>query len=146
MEQRSYKLYKIYNVIDDNVYIGQTVNSLENRFNQHSKCSNSKVGKAIKELGKNKFRIELLDSSATSNEELSGLEGKYITLCDSINNGYNTLPNSKSSAKLDKSLKQTLAVTIDEEIIEKIKLLADQESRSVSSQINKILKDFLSGT
>ena len=42
-------------------------------------------------------------------------------------------------------MKIKLAVTIDEEIVEKIKLMADEESRSISSQINKILKDFISG-
>lgn len=39
-------------------------------------------------------------------------------------------------------MKQKLAVTIDEEILKQLKLLADKEDRSLSGQINKILKDF----
>ena len=40
-------------------------------------------------------------------------------------------------------MKQKLAITLDEEVLEKLKLLADKEDRTVSSQINKILKDYL---
>ena len=39
-------------------------------------------------------------------------------------------------------MKQKLAITIDEEILEELRLLADKEDRSLSGQINKILKDF----
>ena len=143
MEQRSYKIYKIYNTVNENIYIGQTVNSLTNRFSQHCECSSSKVGKAIKTLSKDKFKIELLDTSATSNKELSILEDKYIMLYDSINNGYNTRTSSTSSANLSRKLKSTLAITLDEEVLEKLKLFADKEDRTISSQINKILKDYL---
>jgi len=143
MKLRSYKIYKVFNTVNDKLYIGQTVHSLEYRFDSHVKCSSSKLGKAIAELGKDKFKIELLDTSATSNYELSILEDKYITLYDSINNGYNTRPGSTSSANLDRDLKATLAITLDTEILKLIKELAYNESRTVSSQINKILKDFL---
>ena len=40
-------------------------------------------------------------------------------------------------------MKQKLAITLDEEVLEKLKLFAEKEDRTVSSQINKILKDFL---
>lgn len=40
-------------------------------------------------------------------------------------------------------MKSKIAVTLDEEIYKLIKELAESESRSVSSQINKILKDYL---
>ena len=142
MEQRSYKIYKVCNTINDMVYIGQTVGALKNRFNQHCKCSNSKLGKAIRELGKDKFRIELLDASASSIKELGALEDTYITLCDSINNGYNIRPGSQSSADLNKILKSTAAITLDEEVLKLVKDLAEKESRTVSSQINKMLKDY----
>jgi len=40
-------------------------------------------------------------------------------------------------------MKQKLAITIDEEVLEKLKEFADKEDRTISGQINKILKDFL---
>jgi len=39
-------------------------------------------------------------------------------------------------------VKTKIAITLDEEVLELIKELAESESRTVSSQINKILKDF----
>lgn len=39
-------------------------------------------------------------------------------------------------------MKTKIAITLDEEVLELIKELAESESRTVSSQINKILKDF----
>ena len=142
MDKRSYKIYKIVNSINDKVYIGQTVHSLKNRFEQHCKCSTSKLGKDVLIFGKNNFKIQLLNDSATSNKELSLLEDSYIKTYDSINNGYNSRPGSSSSANLSKPLKSSSTITIDEEIIEKLKLLADKEDRSLSGQINKILKVF----
>ena len=41
-------------------------------------------------------------------------------------------------------MKKKIAITIDEEVLYKLKIYADKEDRTVSSQINKILKDFLS--
>lgn len=40
-------------------------------------------------------------------------------------------------------MKKKLAITVDEEILEKLKILAEKEGRSISSQINKILMDYL---
>ena len=39
-------------------------------------------------------------------------------------------------------MKKKIAITLDEEVLEKLKEYANQEDRTVSSQINKILKDF----
>ena len=39
-------------------------------------------------------------------------------------------------------MKKKLAITLDEELLIKLKEYAEQEDRTVSSQINKILKDF----
>lgn len=39
-------------------------------------------------------------------------------------------------------MKIKIAVTIDDEIYKLVKELANNESRTVSSQINKILKDY----
>ena len=39
-------------------------------------------------------------------------------------------------------MKKKIAITLDEEILLKLKEYANKEDRTVSSQINKILKDF----
>lgn len=39
-------------------------------------------------------------------------------------------------------MKKKIAITLDEEILKKLKEYAEKEDRTVSSQINKILKDF----
>lgn len=39
-------------------------------------------------------------------------------------------------------MKKKLAITLDEEVLDKLKEYANSEDRTVSSQINKILKDF----
>jgi predicted CopG family antitoxin len=41
-------------------------------------------------------------------------------------------------------MKKKIAITIDEEVYEKLKELSEKEYRTLSSQINKILKDFIS--
>ena len=40
-------------------------------------------------------------------------------------------------------MKKKLAITLDEEVLKDLTIYANTEDRSISSQINKILKDFL---
>jgi len=40
-------------------------------------------------------------------------------------------------------MKTKIAITLDEEVLKQIRKTAGLEGRSISSQINKILKDFL---
>ena len=42
-----------------------------------------------------------------------------------------------------KPLKKKVSITLDEDIIEKIKLLADENDRSLSQYINLVLKEHL---
>ena len=39
-------------------------------------------------------------------------------------------------------MKRIIAITIDEEIYSKLSELADKEDRTISGQINKLLKDY----
>ena len=39
-------------------------------------------------------------------------------------------------------MKKKIAITLDEEVLIKLKEYANKEDRTISSQINKILKDF----
>lgn len=42
-----------------------------------------------------------------------------------------------------KPLKKTISITLDEPILEQIRLLSEQQDRSVSSFINLVLRDYL---
>ncbi len=42
-----------------------------------------------------------------------------------------------------KPLKEKVSITLDNDIVEKIKLLAEEDERSFSQYINKVLKDYL---
>lgn len=45
-----------------------------------------------------------------------------------------------------KPLKNKVSITLDSDIIEKIKLLAEQDDRSFSQYINMVLKDYINHT
>lgn len=45
-----------------------------------------------------------------------------------------------------KPLKQKVSVTLDEDLIQKLKALAEEDDRSFSQLINLILKDYLRRT
>lgn len=88
-------IYKIKNDINDKLYIGQTVNSLEQRFIEHkSHCLNNNkkypnrpLYNAINKYGIEHFNIELIEEC--SNEKLNEREKYWIQYYNSYNNGYN---------------------------------------------------------
>jgi group I intron endonuclease len=86
-------IYKVANKISGNIYIGQTVKSLQERKRQHIKKSQnpkSKFHKAIKSYGVDNFNWEVIDT-ANSKDELNKKEIRYITEYNSIENGYNMI-------------------------------------------------------
>lgn len=42
-----------------------------------------------------------------------------------------------------KPLKEKVSITLDNDIVDKIKFLAEEDGRSFSQYINKILKDYI---
>lgn len=70
-------LYKITNLMNGMVYIGQTTRQLNVRLNEHASHA-THLGSAIRKHGKENFNIEVLHT-ATSIEELNALEAKYVT-------------------------------------------------------------------
>jgi group I intron endonuclease len=88
--QENGKIYKIYNNINEKVYIGQTWQTLKKRFaihiNYNSACV--KLNNAIKKYGVENFFIEKL-IECNNQTEMNYWENFYITKYNSIKNGYN---------------------------------------------------------
>lgn len=91
------KIYIIQNDINDIVYIGQTIQSLSKRYWQHAKLSNthsweqSKLNKAMCELGRKHFFISLLEKfPCTNKSELCNREYYYIRKYRETHKLYNT--------------------------------------------------------
>lgn len=140
MKINKYKIYIIKNSINNKVYIGQTTMKLERRLYNHC-ISSTSLGKDIQKYGKNNFFISLLDDSASNMDELTDIEEYYINKYNSISDGYNSRHSSKSCFK-NKPHKSSIAITIDEELYSKLEELSNEEDRTISGQINKILKDY----
>jgi group I intron endonuclease len=84
-------IYKITNAINNKIYIGQTIQSINKRFKNHLfACYHEKMPlhRAIRKYGKDKFNIEIIDFAMNS-EELNKKEIFYIEKLNTIKNGYN---------------------------------------------------------
>jgi group I intron endonuclease len=95
-------VYVITNNINDMLYVGQTTQSLEERFRQHCKASNvgtMRICRAIQKYGKEHFQIRLLQAGS-SPEELGRLEVKWSDLLNTMSpNGYNLQVGDAGSRK-----------------------------------------------
>lgn len=103
-------IYCIINDINDKVYIGKTVYSIDHRFKEHirdaynHKC-NSKLHRAILKYGKEHFQIKEIEECLDSN--CGEREQYYIQLYDSVNNGYNISYGGEGESQVDlKQLKE----------------------------------------
>lgn len=86
-------IYKITNIQNNRVYIGQTVRPIEQRFHRHindalNNILDTHFARAIRKYGKDNFIIEKIDS-AFSQEELNQKEQYWIQYYNSVKEGYN---------------------------------------------------------
>lgn len=84
-------IYIIKNNVNDKVYVGQTIQPVNLRFNKHmydAKKKNTKFHKAVMEIGKEYFYYEILESGINE-KQINDREQHYIRKYDAINNGYN---------------------------------------------------------
>ena len=93
-------IYKIQNLINGNVYIGQTVKPVEKRFQQHRNnydkpyFSQLILYKAFKKYGLDNFSFEALEK--VDNDKLDEREKYWIDYYDSYKNGYNMTLGGRS--------------------------------------------------
>lgn len=88
-----YSIYKIINLINGKIYIGQTCKTLEERFSSHIKCARRKLNRrlydSMNHYGYENFKIELIeecDKSAVDDREKYWI--KYYNSMDPLI-GYN---------------------------------------------------------
>ena len=90
-------IYKITNLINNKVYIGQTINSLEQRLSRHKQDAlsgrlNTHFARAIRKYGIDNFIAEVIDT-AQSQEELTQKEYYWIGYYHACEQGYNETNN-----------------------------------------------------
>lgn len=86
-------IYKITNIQNNKVYIGQTIRPIKDRFHRHINDAMNNVldthfARAIRKYGKESFIIEQIDIAKTQTE-LNQKEQYWIQYYDSVKNGYN---------------------------------------------------------
>ena len=90
-------IYKITNKINNKCYIGQTINSLNDRFNRHKKDAISNrldthLARAIRKYGEENFIAEIIEE-VDNQILLTEREYYWINFYDSVNKGYNETNN-----------------------------------------------------
>ena len=86
-------IYKITNIQNNKVYIGQTIRPVQDRFNRHLNDAlhnviDSHFARAIRKYGKDSFSWEVIDTANTQ-EELTIKERYWIQYYNSVKEGYN---------------------------------------------------------
>jgi len=132
-------IYKITNVINNKIYIGQTIGSLNNRWNDHCSAGKNKsaVRNAIKKYGKESFKIEII-YTASSREELNIKEIYYIQQFNSVfPNGYNLQlgggsrnPSDETRRRMSLASKGRIPSNLDKLHTEETRLKAAETRKS----------------
>ena len=95
------KIYLITNDVNSKVYVGQTIQTLNKRFNGHccysksDRSANMYIKRAIHKYGRDKFHISLIEDCPIN--LLNNREKYWIDFYDSYNNGYNLTKGGQES-------------------------------------------------
>lgn len=86
-------IYKITNIRNNKVYIGQTIRPIKQRFHRHlndavNNILDTHFARAIRKYGKDNFIIEEIDTAQTQ-DELNQKEQYWIKFYNSVEEGYN---------------------------------------------------------
>ena len=86
-------IYKITNIQNNKVYIGQTIRPIKQRINRHfndalNNILDTHFARAIRKYGKENFIIEEIDTAQTQ-DELNKKEQYWIQYYNSVLDGYN---------------------------------------------------------
>ena len=104
-------IYKVTNKENNKVYIGQTIQTLQERKNKHYYKArqedeyNTHFINALRKYPEDSFIWEIIDN-ANSQEELNNKEKKWIDYYNSIKEGYNTKDGGQNIVVTDKFLEK----------------------------------------
>lgn len=102
-------IYKITNIINSKVYIGQTIRPLKIRWYEHCQSINNEkyqmiIKRAIHKYGKENFTIESIEEC--DQQLLNQREKYWISYYDSYENGYNSTLGGQDYTKMPKLIKE----------------------------------------
>lgn len=128
-------IYKITNVINNKVYIGQTIRPIEERFKRHINDSLNNIldthfARAIRKYGADNFIIEKIDF-ADSQNELNKKEQYWIRFYNSVINGYNETDAIYKSG----------GNTYQSKTSEELNIIADKIRQSKNGSLNPNAKE-----
>lgn len=97
-------IYLISNDINNNVYVGKTVSTINDRYNKHiseafTQHSNYAIHRAMRKYGINHFKITEIETCSL--EEVSEREIYWIKYYNSYYNGYNETQGGEGNLKYD---------------------------------------------
>lgn len=155
---REYSIYIIRNKVNDKVYIGQTSQSVKERFNQHKKPStikkrgSYKIYNAMQKYGIENFYVETLETGI-SESAIDAKECEYIEKFDSFRNGYNSTPggDSKTISKIEdvelfKDMylrKIELKEIANHFCVHKITVRRTADALGLPSRVDRVTKEYL---
>ena len=111
------KIYKIFNSIDDEIYVGATIEKLSKRMAHHRGCvnmdkCNGKLYQHMRSLGVDKLYIELVEIFPCETiEELLAKDGEWITKIGTLN----MKVSGRTKQETDKKYYNKNRATIDEQ-------------------------------
>lgn len=139
-------IYKITNISDKKIYIGQTVNYRKRKTSHLNSLKNGNhhnehLQRAFDKYGESAFEIELIKECTT--EELDEMEKHYIKELDACNHdkGYNMMYGGQAYRNFTKEVRQKMSIArkgmkFSDEHREKISLA--QKGKAISqTSINK---------
>lgn len=104
-------IYKVTNVVNGKIYIGQTIQSVKDRWHRHCGKSgisqaelNTHFKRAILKYGRENFRVETIEMCDSS--KLNEREKYYIKYYNSYNEGYNSTLGGQNGYKPYKTSKE----------------------------------------
>lgn len=162
IEKRTAIVYHIFCTITGECYIGQTWNSIEERWLEHqspkSYCIH--LRNAIAFYGKERFVVSTLTNGLTTQEQADAAEIYWINYFDSINHGFN-IKEGGSHGKLSEETKAKISAkrkghqtsevtrakisaalkgrTVSQETRERLRKSASNQTEEVRAKISKTL-------
>ena len=129
-------IYKITNKINNKVYIGKTIRSLDVRFKEHlrdSAIKDSKLYRAIRKYGKENFSIELIEE--VEEESLSERERFWIKENDSYYHGYNSTFGGEGESSVDEE--QIIKLYNSGKTMKEIYKITSHTEKTISSVLKR---------